>query len=272
MEAGGLRLAFLNLAEAEFARSSGGPGAAGLDPVANCRAVAESAERADAVIVFLHAGCEQVLFPSPAMQRRCRELVDAGAAAVIAHHPHVPQGIELWRGRPIAYSLGNFLFDWPEPEPECDSSFLLELSLGRSGVVELAVHPFRKSRSGGAELLAGAERAAYLSFLDELSAPLADPAATARLHDAQCALLWETRYRARLARVAELDSADPEARSDARLSVYNLFQCEAHVEHLARALELLAAGRLASDLAAREQIEALMDRLKAFGRTGSRPQ
>ena len=94
----------------------------------------------------------------------------------------------------------------------------------------------------------------------------------ARLHDAQCALLWETRYRARLARVAELDSADPGARSGARLSVYNLFQCEAHVEHLARALELLAAGRLASDRAAREQIEALLGRLKAFGRTGSSPQ
>jgi poly-gamma-glutamate synthesis protein (capsule biosynthesis protein) len=37
-------------------------------------------------------------------------LIDAGADAVIGHHPHVLHGIEVYRGRPIFYSLGNFLF------------------------------------------------------------------------------------------------------------------------------------------------------------------
>ena len=269
LEAGGLKLELLNLAEAEFARSTGGAGAAGLDPAANCRAVAESAARADAVIACLHGGCEQVLFPSPAMQRRCRELVDAGAAAVVCHHPHVPQGLEIHRGRPIAYSLGNFLFDWPEPEPETDSAFLLELGFHKAGVAELAVHPFRKGRSGGAEALAGAERAAYVRFLNGLSAPLGDASRMAALWDGQCRALWETRYRARLGRVAELESADAEARQAARLSVYNLFQCEAHGEALARALELLAVGPPACDRPARKRLAALMAQLRAFATEGS---
>jgi len=38
--------------------------------------------------------------------------VDAGADAVMGHHPHRPQGIEIYRGKPIFYSMGNFAFDW----------------------------------------------------------------------------------------------------------------------------------------------------------------
>ena len=269
LDLAGRRLALLDFAEGESSRATGGPGAAGLDELANRRAVSEAAARADWTMVFLHAGSEQLPFPSPLMQQRCRGFIDAGAAAVLAHHPHVPQGLELWRGRPIAYSLGNFLFDWPEPEPETDSAFLLEVALAPGAVAGLAVHPFRKSASGGAELLSGAERAAYLALLQDLSAPLGNPARMAALWDEQCRMLWASRYRPRLARFAEIDSPDPGTRQSARHSIYNLLQCEAHREGLARALELLAAGRMACDRAAREEIDGLMTRLKAFSRPAS---
>ncbi|KJR89241.1 poly-gamma-glutamate synthesis protein (capsule biosynthesis protein) [Sporothrix schenckii 1099-18] len=39
-----------------------------------------------------------------------RAMVDAGASVVVGHHPHVVQGVELYRGAPIFYSLGNFIF------------------------------------------------------------------------------------------------------------------------------------------------------------------
>ncbi len=61
-------------------------------------------------IVSIHWGREYFLYPSAAQIKLARKLVKAGAAAVIGHHPHVPQAIEIYKGSLIAYSLGNFLF------------------------------------------------------------------------------------------------------------------------------------------------------------------
>ena len=62
------------------------------------------------VIAIVHAGLELVRVPLSNIRCRYLELVAAGADAVIGHHPHVPQGFEFINGRPIFYSLGNFLF------------------------------------------------------------------------------------------------------------------------------------------------------------------
>jgi poly-gamma-glutamate synthesis protein (capsule biosynthesis protein) len=40
--------------------------------------------------------------------------IDAGADAVVGHHPHILKGVELYRGKPVLYSIGNFAFDFPE--------------------------------------------------------------------------------------------------------------------------------------------------------------
>ena len=68
--------------------------------------------RVDIVVVSCHwgvSGSNQVLDYQHAIGRAA---ISAGADIVIGHHPHVVQGIELWQGRPIFYSLGNFVFDW----------------------------------------------------------------------------------------------------------------------------------------------------------------
>ncbi|UOQ74341.1 CapA family protein [Hymenobacter cellulosilyticus] len=64
-----------------------------------------------AVIVYLHWGTEYSAEPEPAQRQQARALIDCGAAAVVGAHPHVVQSAEFYRGRPILYSLGNFLFD-----------------------------------------------------------------------------------------------------------------------------------------------------------------
>ena len=64
-----------------------------------------------AVLVYLHWGTEYAAQPRPAQRQQAHDLVDAGAAAVVGAHPHVVQPVEFYRGRPIIYSLGNFLFD-----------------------------------------------------------------------------------------------------------------------------------------------------------------
>ncbi len=62
------------------------------------------------VIVVMHWGSELDTVPRPWQQALGRKFVDAGADAVVGHHPHVVQGIEFYKGKYIAYSLGNFAF------------------------------------------------------------------------------------------------------------------------------------------------------------------
>jgi poly-gamma-glutamate capsule biosynthesis protein CapA/YwtB (metallophosphatase superfamily) len=84
------------------------------DLEANLAAIREAARQADFVVMSLHAH-EQVAAERerpaafiPAFARAC---IDAGAHAVIGHGPHVLRGVEYYRGRPILYSLGNFIFE-----------------------------------------------------------------------------------------------------------------------------------------------------------------
>lgn len=64
-----------------------------------------------AVLVYVHWGTEYAAQPNAEQRQQAHDLVDAGAAAVVGAHPHVVQPVEFYRGRPIVYSLGNFLFD-----------------------------------------------------------------------------------------------------------------------------------------------------------------
>jgi poly-gamma-glutamate capsule biosynthesis protein CapA/YwtB (metallophosphatase superfamily) len=68
------------------------------------------------VIMYPHWGNEYEVTPSPAQTEAARLFIDAGADAVIGSHPHVVQTVETYKGKPIIYSLGNFLFDqdWSE--------------------------------------------------------------------------------------------------------------------------------------------------------------
>ncbi len=65
---------------------------------------------ADYVFVYIHWGTEKVNRPDADEKAYARKMIDAGADAIIGSHPHVLQGFEYYKGRPIAYSLGNFLF------------------------------------------------------------------------------------------------------------------------------------------------------------------
>jgi Bacterial capsule synthesis protein PGA_cap len=95
---------------------------------------AARARGADVVIPFLHWGWENE--PQPCVRQRelARVLIDAGADAVVGAHPHVTQGAEMYRGRPIVYSLGNFVFSLIDYE-ENRRGWMLRLALDKRGVV-----------------------------------------------------------------------------------------------------------------------------------------
>lgn len=63
------------------------------------------------VIVSLHWGREHVLEPAVQQVIQAHQLIDAGADCLVCHHTHTMQSVEHYRGKPIYYSLGNFIFD-----------------------------------------------------------------------------------------------------------------------------------------------------------------
>jgi poly-gamma-glutamate synthesis protein (capsule biosynthesis protein) len=66
--------------------------------------------QADIVVVYLHWGKELAICPEDYQRVLARRCIDAGADLVVGSHPHVLQGFEYYRGKLIAYSLGNFVF------------------------------------------------------------------------------------------------------------------------------------------------------------------
>lgn len=63
------------------------------------------------VIPFMHWGWESEQTPSARQWTLAKKMIDAGADAVIGSHPHVTQGADLYKNKPIIWSLGNFVFD-----------------------------------------------------------------------------------------------------------------------------------------------------------------
>jgi poly-gamma-glutamate capsule biosynthesis protein CapA/YwtB (metallophosphatase superfamily) len=72
--------------------------------------VEEEKSKSDFVFVNIHWGKMNTNKPVYYQKSYARALIDVGADGVIGHHPHWLQGIEYYNERPIAYSLGNFLF------------------------------------------------------------------------------------------------------------------------------------------------------------------
>lgn len=67
------------------------------------------------IIVSLHWGGEHTSKPVPRQRMEAHQLILAGADALICHHTHTLQTIETFRGKPIYYSIGNFIFDPTRP-------------------------------------------------------------------------------------------------------------------------------------------------------------
>lgn len=82
----------------------------GYDPAILLEEVKKAGEYCDYLVVYMHWGIEREDTPKEYQRTLGKQLIDAGADLVIGSHPHVMQGIEYYKGKPIVYSLGNFVF------------------------------------------------------------------------------------------------------------------------------------------------------------------
>ena len=138
----GVRFAFLGYT---YAQRNDSPEAtraviAGRNPENVRRDVRAALERANVVIVSLHDGTEYALRVAPETVEFARAAIDAGAAVVLGHHPHVPQRVERYHDGWIFYSLGNFVFEQNTP-PETRTALMARVTFAGTLVVRAEVVP-----------------------------------------------------------------------------------------------------------------------------------
>ncbi len=169
-----VRLAVVNFGEGEDLTAAGeGPGTCGWEPERVADTVRAVRAEADIVIVIAHAGLEYIPCPPPYVVRVFRRLADAGADLVIGHHPHVPQGVEIWGKTPIFYSLGNFVFYQETDLHYRKIGFLVQAEVSRRGVCGGQLIPYA---IGEQELrrLTGTAAKEFRDVLRRVSRPLAE--------------------------------------------------------------------------------------------------
>ncbi|MEH2269556.1 MAG: CapA family protein [Nostoc sp.] len=125
--------------------------------------VAEAKNKANIVVVSMHAGAEGTGALHVKNQTEffygenrgnsikfARNMIDAGADLVLGHGPHVPRAMEIYQGKIIAYSLGNFLgYRTLSTNAQTGDSMILEVKLNSAGdLVSSKIIPVRMDRQG----------------------------------------------------------------------------------------------------------------------------
>lgn len=108
-ERNGISVGFIGCIDDKLFGAEKAVGLQGLDDVED--AIKAAKHWVDVLIVQVHTGKEYATTETQEQVDLARRLVNAGANAVIMHHPHVIQPCEIYKGAFIAYSLGNWIFD-----------------------------------------------------------------------------------------------------------------------------------------------------------------
>jgi poly-gamma-glutamate synthesis protein (capsule biosynthesis protein) len=97
--------------------------------------IAKSVDEVDVLIVGVHWGVEYKSEPVEIQKQWARELVEAGADIIVGHGSHWVQEVEYINGKPIYYSLGNFVFDqmWSE---ETRKGLIMKLTFRNGNLIK----------------------------------------------------------------------------------------------------------------------------------------
>lgn len=188
---------------------AGQAGAAPLRPGAVALKIVGEKKHNDIVIVIPHDGKEHIPFPSQRIRDNYHTFIDAGASAVIAHHPHIYQGIERYKEGIIAYSLGNFLFpprDTSNVPAFWNRSYFLRLHCTEKAVVSFDIVPHQFSFTDGKmSLMSGKEKEEFLKKIERLSDIASDAKLSSAYYDSAVARF--THYESRLKDFLKLKEA-----------------------------------------------------------------
>ncbi len=146
IEKNGIKLGFLSytsiLPYKDWQATDQTPGVAPLiinqydDLLKNIR---ETKKSVDLLIVILHWGSEYHNTPNDWQINLAHKIIDNGADIIVGHHPHVLQGIELYKKKPILYSIGNFIF--LKKNDNAGKTGIFRLVVNQKGLVEGSIYP-----------------------------------------------------------------------------------------------------------------------------------
>jgi hypothetical protein len=170
----GKRIAVLNISENEWSTTkSNDPGAAGFDTISNFYSIQAAKTKADFVILITHGGHENHHLPSKSFRDLLRFFVDAGADAIVNHHTHCISGYEIYKGKPIYYSIGNFLFDKKSSDlSNWNKGLAVQIDFSEDHITSNHHIFYQSVNNKSFELLEGDVAEKELKKLDELSATI----------------------------------------------------------------------------------------------------
>ncbi|WZL74703.1 CapA family protein [Clostridiaceae bacterium 35-E11] len=135
-----------------------------LDSV--CETIDKTKKEVDFLIVSLHWGKELQSDPDKKDIRAARQLIDSGADLIMGHHPHVLQGIEIYKNKPIVYSLGNFVFN--ARGKQSNQTMIFNLEVNKKGIAKLNVIPIL-IKGGQPRIAEGKEKEEIIHMLNQRS-------------------------------------------------------------------------------------------------------
>ena len=123
--------------------------------------ISDLSSQCDHTLVYLHWGIEKDEYPQEYQRKLAYACIDAGADLVIGSHPHVLQGFEMYKGKLIVYSLGNFIFS-----NNANPTVLLQVQIKRDGTMAVSLIPCVRVNG---QMQRNTAPAALFSHLTELS-------------------------------------------------------------------------------------------------------
>ena len=166
-----IQVAFINVCEKEWSiateeRAGSNP----LHPLTQYNQIKEAKSKADFVILVFHGGVEHYNLPSLEIKQLHRFFIEAGADAVINHHQHCFSGYEVYKGKPIFYGIGNFLFD---DSKKIDSiwnyGYMVELKLIKeTQSINFDIHPYQQCNPKFGVFGRG-DKSVFLAEIEELN-------------------------------------------------------------------------------------------------------
>lgn len=253
VEVKGIQVGIINCGEGEECQSfNNGPGVHPLQVDKIRTQVENLKEQTDLVIVIFHGGREYIPVPPVYVVEQLRAIASMDVDAVIAHHPHVPQGIEIINQVPIVYGQGNFVFYRPNDSFFRHAGYLVHLDINKKELVGLKIQPYLIEEEQ-LTLMKSSLKKDFLNDLRKVSEILEDEKKIQLMWDAVVDGLGVEGIAKHLSTAAERLSSDP---LKGAAWTHNLFNSPAHREVYINGLRRAAAGNFGnSPLWAKELIQ-----------------
>lgn len=176
VEAGGKKLAFFGYSmtfPTEFYAKADSPGTAYPAPEWMAANISKCDKEVDYVVASFHWSAEKLETPKEYQIFMAHLAIDSGADLVLGHHPHVLQGVEIYKNRLIAYSLGNFAFG--SYSSYATDSIILKINVTTEGLLYAHCIPINVNNSEiefQPRVFEGARKDSVIVKLKRLSADL----------------------------------------------------------------------------------------------------